>query len=320
MEQPDAAARAGSRRSGIRRDALLGVMLSVCISAACVLPEVQLSAPEPQSNQMLPVSEFTTPREPPKGEAQESEAGAQAPDPQPSNAATAGSSGGSAGVEGGGRGGSDDALVVSGTSAPSGLCSGRPCLQLGAQCTADSQCESASCMQSCRQPSTLGTSCDSKADCVAPLECSRISLCQRSLGAACAADSECASGSCLTSCQVSQSLGGPCDSDADCTDHTQCATRVCRAGLGTTCGRDADCVSGSCSVNTKQCQVPGADMNLSNGQACKNDVQCSSGSCGWDHMCSNPVGSAYNCDSDADCMSGLHCYRPDPSDPGGYCQ
>jgi hypothetical protein len=53
---------------------------------------------------------------------------------------------------------------------------------------------------------------------------------------------------------------------------------------------------------------------------CSADSECSTGSCTWEDICGPKVERLKNCNSNADCQTGLYYYQPDPSDDGGYCE
>jgi hypothetical protein len=274
----------------VRRSSRLSAALGLFLTASCVLPELQLAGSVADPIEVAPSPAVPTPAAEPS-DASATTQGVSADASQPMAAsisqATLSSAGQSAtagvGVAGSvaaNRAAIGGAMGTAGSSTLQLPCTGGlACLVLGATCTADPQCASGSCMKQCRMPTVLGTTCDSKADCVAPLECSRLMLCQRGMGQSCTADSECASGSCLDVCYVTQAAGGACNSAADCNPHNPCVSQLCRGELDQPCTRDASCMSGYCSPYAKVCLAPGADTNLADGTPCVDDEQCSSGSC-----------------------------------------
>lgn len=272
--------------------------LASCLIAcvACALPEVS-AAPAPadnskagavQSEQQLPAADASVLPE----SADSSVSSTQA---DSSTKETAAGSGGSSSGAG---------------SAASAACTA-DCPH-GAACSSGSQCHSGSCMQQqCREPGATHAKCDSAADCMPSLVCHE-NRCSLELAMSCVDDSECVSGSCFNVCQVARPAGEQCNSDRDCVKPSTCSNGACHFGLQAACTSDRECATGTCGTNPRVCTVL-------LGGTCIDDRECATGSCSWERKCSMKVGSTVNCNSDADCIAGLTCYKRDPNQDIGYC-
>jgi hypothetical protein len=147
----------------------------------------------------------------------------------------------------------------------------------------------------------------------------------RAIGATCTADLQCAS----SRCSQSQCV---CDQDVDCPSGQRCfrpatARNYCSnvaAPIGSACSRADQCLSNQCENQTCVCRH---DSDCPSGQTCRTPITGSNrcerpddpvGSAAVGAACTSDRGCLSNkcdhnrcvCNSDADCASGMECYRP----------
>lgn len=145
-----------------------------------------------------------------------------------------------------------------------GECDGCP---EGTPCGSHTDCASNSCNQTCRAPTCAdGRTNQSESDVDCGGDCGACSF-----GRTCNVDADCLSNDCDATCQLGV-VGAACASNTDCRSGS-CTDSVCEAGYrGAACTTGADCHSGYCRADNT-CGSGGKDA------LCQQGADCASGLC-----------------------------------------